>query len=1081
MSLRKIAVVLVSFLVFLSLVNLLPSPVSSKPNTAAAEPLFQLQPGTPVPPQEPPTPPTPPTKHPKFDSAVAALARSASQVSGSKAVTSGVSQSPPDVDALISTGLLRIDSKGNVQIYIRLSAYNTNITKDLEAQGVVIERADTSRNLVQARVPVSQLDNLAALSSVAAVTAPDYGVPSIGSAMTEGDALLGFASVRSQFGVDGSGVVVGVISDGIYGLANAIASGDLPATTFNRDGTGKLISTTGGVIATSFRADGDLEGGLSANTKGAEGTAMLEIIHDIAPGAQLRFANFSTSLDFIAAVDYLASVSDVVVDDIGFYQRPYDQTSDVSTNTANALNSPSNHIRGYYTAVGNAATSHYQGLYVNSGVSGLSRFGVPGNLHLFAASGTTTDCFGWGSSVRNPIFLGNAKSVVLYLSWDDVFGAPTTDYDIQLRENATGLFAAQSINDNIGVTKKPTETLVFTNNSGTGKYYDIFIQNFDNASAAKTFDLFLAGSPSDLLCGTQLSFNTVSSSVSAQGDAGGGVVSVGAIGASDPGTNDIEPFSSRGPTNNGATKPDVTAVDGVQVTGSGGFDNPFYGTSAAAPHVAGLAALLLQLRPEWKHGEPGDNPAADRTALRAAIVNTAVDLGTAGVDNTYGAGRVNGLAAALFLAGLTTGSVAIDKDWVNGTGTFKVTVTDPDANTSAAFTQGVTPTWLDADGIAMSFAAGTSPIGTTQTVRVANAPIADANGDGVVNAADITLTATSTPTTGVAAPFTISANDGIVTVRVTTAVTGSALTYKLDYKAAAVQYINATIISTTDSTGIVVRLTETGPDTGVFASGTIISVSATATSSGTGLGTVASPCTATCKIKAISGDIITAKYEDLTPATGTSVTVSATTKVDANNPIVSIVSPADGTLTSDSVPQFIADVTDADSGVDKDTLVLKFSTAVVGGTISTPATSKTTSAISNGYRVTFVPTTAITTIGDQYWYIEATDKASNVGRSDVDAVDAAKDNHKITFNFTTPTPSPTPTPTPTPVPPTPTPIPTATPTQTPTPVPPTPTPMPTPTPTVVPGVSGFGMGALAAVLLVGVFLAFRKLQRPRLT
>jgi hypothetical protein len=120
---------------------------------------------------------------------------------------------------------------------------------------------------------------------------------------------------------------------------------------------------------------------------------------------------------------------------------------------------------------------------------------------------------------------------------------------------------------------------------------------------------------------------------------------VGAIWRGDAGIDDIEPFSSHGPANNGAIKPDVTAIDGVSVTGFGDFPSIFFGTSAAAPHVAGLAALLLELRPDLRSGEPGDEPAADRVTLRAAILGTAVDLGVAGMDNTFGAGRVDGLAA----------------------------------------------------------------------------------------------------------------------------------------------------------------------------------------------------------------------------------------------------------------------------------------------------------------------------------------------------------------------------------------------------------------------------------------------------
>ena len=150
--------------------------------------------------------------------------------------------------------------------------------------------------------------------------------------------------------------------------------------------------------------------------------------------------------------------------------------------------------------------------------------------------------------------------------------------------------------------------LVVTGSGASDRFYDIFIQNFANTSVAKTFDMFVIGG---LVCpgGTIFNYNTLGSFVPAQGDAGGGAVSVGAISASDPGIDDIESFSSRGPTNNGVTKPDVA------VTGYGGFPSTFTGTSAAASHVAGLAALLLEVNPELLSGEQGDVPAATVTPV----------------------------------------------------------------------------------------------------------------------------------------------------------------------------------------------------------------------------------------------------------------------------------------------------------------------------------------------------------------------------------------------------------------------------------------------------------------------------------
>ena len=298
-----------------------------------------------------------PAKHPKFGSSIAQLAEAGHNLS------SGVPMNPeniskvwPGVQAYLKAGLLRLDQQGRVQVYINASQLDESTLTGLKSAGVEVERTSDSRGLVQGSVSLKALSGLAELDYVKSVTAPSYGRVDVGSRLTQGDALLGLAELRAALGVDGTGVTVGVVSDGIAGLQTAITSGDLPQTNLVRDATGKLVATDGGIIATSFHPDG-LEAG-------AEGTAILEIIHDIAPGAQLRFANGATGLDFNDAVNFLAANSDVVIDDIGFLVGPFDQSGPISSNTAAALNSPANPIRGYYTSVGNQALRHYEEMFV---------------------------------------------------------------------------------------------------------------------------------------------------------------------------------------------------------------------------------------------------------------------------------------------------------------------------------------------------------------------------------------------------------------------------------------------------------------------------------------------------------------------------------------------------------------------------------------------------------------------------------------------------------------------------------------------------------------------------------------------
>jgi hypothetical protein len=444
----------------------------------------------------------------------------------------------------------------------------------------------------------------------------------------------------------------------------------------------------------------DLEGlppaGCGFPGAGAEGTALLEVLHDIAPGAQLYFANFDTSMAFQQAVNYIAAHVDVGMDDIGFFGLPYDGTSALSANTAAQLNSSTNPIRAWLTAVGNQAVNHYLGNYTDSHVDGTTMVGKAGDLHLFQASSSTTDMLNLGPTVTDKVNLPPSAEIVVVLTWNDPFGSSNNDYDLFLVEESTGTVVAKSTNPQTG-TQDPVEFFDYTSPASTPQgLFDIVIQNVGNKAAARQLNMFVftpecaqaAIAPIAPPHHERHNYNTPATSISAESDAGGSPVSVVAVGAicsgvancpdypNDPNHTQIEFFSSLGPTTDGRVKPDVTGIDGVSVTGAGQFENPFFGTSAATPHAAGADVLFLQLAPCLLNGATGaiTNTTA-RQNLHSLLLSNADPIGSPVPNNTYGSGRVDALAAAA--KEIPTLSAPATQTVSGGGGTLQTTASDP--------------------------------------------------------------------------------------------------------------------------------------------------------------------------------------------------------------------------------------------------------------------------------------------------------------------------------------------------------------------------------------------------------------------
>ncbi|HEY8228573.1 MAG TPA: S8 family serine peptidase [Pyrinomonadaceae bacterium] len=463
----------------------------------------------------------------------------------------------------------------------------------------------------------------------------------VGSQTTEGDATHRAASARGTFHTNGTGVKIGVLSDGVSNLAASQALGDLGPVT----------------ILPGQAGSGD------------EGTAMLEIVHDIAPGAQLYFATAFTSITSFAQNirDLRTAGCDIIIDDVFYFvETPFQDGQLAPTNTnggvvIQAVNDVTASGAMYFSSAGNSGNLNdgtsgvWEGDFVNGGNTS-SPLPV-GQVHRFGAQNFNT--------------LTVAGSGPINLYWSDPLGGSSNDYDL-FRLNAAGTAVAASSTNIQNGTQDPYEQV--TANTSNPR---IVIVKKNSAQPR-----FLH------LNANRGRFSIVTAGQTHGHSAAVNAFSCAATPARGPfpnpfnGSNTVETFSSDGPRrvffqSNGAPytpgnlsstggvlrqKPDITAADGVAVTGVGGFSNPFFGTSAAAPHAGALAALLKSA-----------NPVLTPAQIRAALTSSAIDIEAAGVDRDSGAGIIMAYSA-LQAAGVTGtaflefGAITANEDPGDGNG-----------------------------------------------------------------------------------------------------------------------------------------------------------------------------------------------------------------------------------------------------------------------------------------------------------------------------------------------------------------------------------------------------------------------------
>ncbi len=226
------------------------------------------------------------------------------------------------------------------------------------------------------------------------------------------------------------------------------------------------------------------------------------------------------------------------------------------------------------------------------------------------------------------------------MRWDDTWPDAANDFDLYFYDQATAAELAKSTTcqgmGTVGCGGSPKEETFYNNESGAAKTVNIAVRRGLGTSTASPYIEFF------FLPTSQPGLTPVDAVVPAGSlnDAStvAKILSVGAVNW-DPvtwsdGIWEVEDFSSQGPTRGGLVKPDVAGYDGVDTFAypySGPLSGPwgFFGTSAASPHVTGVAALLLQANPDF-------TPAQLRTAVKSHTENVA----PAGVDNMTGKGRL---------------------------------------------------------------------------------------------------------------------------------------------------------------------------------------------------------------------------------------------------------------------------------------------------------------------------------------------------------------------------------------------------------------------------------------------------------
>ena len=586
---------------------------------------------------------------------------------------------------------MTFDAAGRV--CVRVTALDVEqLLPSLAALGFEATSPHPAQHFVDGFLPTSSLIAANGLSSaglmgVLALSRPE--TYTVGSYTDESDNIMEADRTRdANSGLDGTGVRIGVISDSFNALGGMYAdyfSGDLPAS---------------GVQVLRDDIPGE-----------DEGRAMCQLIHHVAPGASLAFANCGhTEGEMADSIRRLADPSEgncsIITDDVGYCTEPFFQDGVIAQAVEDVVK---NHGVAYFSAAGNQAQNAYEST----------------NVHFVPDNNLGSDaCYvfdsGSGRDYQQIHLYGNGHLCIV-LQWDQPFYTTSgvqTELDLNLFDANTGKLVALAASSSI-VNQAPEQTMIYDNPSDQPEDYCLVITKAAGPDP---------GRMKYCSFGTNIPDLAMPSSTIVPHAGAADAMAVAAAPFYDQ--RNPESFTSEGPTTilfaaDGTpqapevrAKPDILSIDGTTTTFFGNVwedgQHHFSGTSAAAPHAAAVAALI-------KQKYPGFTPAQIYSRLKATADP---DIGrTPGDPNVVGAGLIDAYRAVVGLPtaakpnihdSFDTGCLGQDWEVYNaGDGRTQDTWTDPSQTSQDQLVMDSLGDWGDAslsEAVLHVDAAGTSKL-----------------------------------------------------------------------------------------------------------------------------------------------------------------------------------------------------------------------------------------------------------------------------------------------------------------------------------------------------------------------------------